>query len=74
MCVETPDVVGYESTPLYDFAHPERAAYILGSEDHGVPPELISAAEHCVYIPGSYSLNVAVAGSFVIYDRYTKTL
>lgn len=56
---------------LGDFRHPERAAYLLGAEDHGLSPETLRACHHVVRLPGG-SLNVAVAGSIVAYDRLTR--
>ena len=57
---------------LAGFAHPERAVYILGNESRGLPSEVLERCAFTVQIPTEYSLNVAVAGSFVIYDRVTK--
>ena len=57
---------------LESFAHPERAAYILGNEARGLPAEVLERCAFTVQIPTEYSLNVAVAGSIVLYDRVTK--
>jgi tRNA G18 (ribose-2'-O)-methylase SpoU len=59
---------------LSEFEHPDQAVYLLGAEDHGLPSEIlagnkvvkISGADHC--------LNVAVAGSIVMYDRKRKAV
>jgi tRNA (guanosine-2'-O-)-methyltransferase len=43
---------------------------LLGHEWHGVPEEQVAAADACVEIPmvgRGASLNVAVAGSLVLY-------
>jgi tRNA(Leu) C34 or U34 (ribose-2'-O)-methylase TrmL len=58
---------------LSTFVHPQRAIYILGAEDHGLPPS-ITALYPCVQVesPLPYSLNVATAGSIVLYDRWIK--
>jgi tRNA (guanosine-2'-O-)-methyltransferase len=43
---------------------------LLGHERHGVPDELVAGADECVEIPMvgyGASLNVAVAGSLVLY-------
>ena len=55
------------------FSHPIRAVYLLGAEDHGIPPSLLEGQMQ-VQIPsvGPGSLNVAVAGSIVLYDRLVK--
>lgn len=58
--------------PLAEFKHPERSVYLLGNEASGIPPVLLEQCHACIYLPGAYSLNVAVAGSLVIYDRVTK--
>lgn len=57
---------------LDTFCHPERAIYILGAEDHGLPPSVIERCQHVVTLPSVRvdSYNVAVAGSLVMYHRY----
>ena len=60
------------ATPLASFAHPERACYLLGAEDHGLTPEERGRCHSLVQLPGRFSMNVAVAGSIVIYDRVTR--
>ncbi len=57
---------------LDKFCHKERAIYLLGSEDDGIPPETIRACNRFIKLPGAISLNVATAGSIVLYDRITK--
>ena len=57
---------------LDSFHHPERACYLLGAEDHGLTKEAIEACHRLIKLPGEYCLNVAVAGSIVVYDRYVK--
>lgn len=70
-------VVEYGGSNLVEFKHPKRAMYILGSEDCGVPPVLVQQAHCHVSIPTAEgrpaSLNVAAAGSVVLYDRYMKS-
>ena len=60
--------------PLDSFEHPERALYILGSEDTGLPQSVIDACHERVALPSVRysSYNVAVAGSIVLYDRLAK--
>ena len=55
------------------FSHPERAIYLLGAEDHGLPPEVVAQCNRIIKLPGEYSMNVAVAGSIVLYDRWQKS-
>ena len=61
-------------TPLAEFEHPHNAVYILGSEDAGLPPSILSACHEVVSIPSERysSYNVASAGSIVLYDRLAK--
>jgi tRNA(Leu) C34 or U34 (ribose-2'-O)-methylase TrmL len=54
--------------------HPERAVYLLGPEDGSIPPEFIAKHALSIEIGTALCLNVATAGSLVLYDRYAKTL
>lgn len=69
-------MVGVEITdsaiPIHEYKHPDRAIYILGSEDNGLPKELIKKCQDIIVLPGDKSLNVAVAGSITIFDRINK--
>ena len=69
-------LIGIEMTEnaikLSDFKHPKQACYLLGAEDNGLTKEAISACQEIIYLPGERSMNVAVAGSIVLYDRYVK--
>ena len=59
---------------LHKFNHPESAWYLLGAEDDGLPKEVINELDHVVQIPTlkDYSMNVSVAGSIVLYDRFIR--
>ena len=61
---------------LTEFAHPQRAIYLLGAEDSGLPDEALGKCHHVIEIPSirTQSFNVAVAGSIVMYDRLIKGL
>lgn len=59
------------SRNLKETVHPETAVYVLGAEDSGVPEELMRGYQK-VHIDTPFCLNVAVAGSIVLYDRQTK--
>jgi tRNA G18 (ribose-2'-O)-methylase SpoU len=60
--------------PLDRYVHPERACYLLGAEDTGLPKHVLDRCRDLVQIPATaYCLNVAVAGSIVMYDRAAKT-
>ena len=61
------------SVGLASFTHPERACYLLGAEDHGLNEEARTKCHSLVQIPGEFSLNVAAAGTVVLYDRIAKT-
>lgn len=69
-------LVGVEITAdardLVDFIHPERAMYLLGPEDGSIPARLLQQCTAVVKIPSQRCLNVAVAGSIVMYDRMLK--
>lgn len=73
-------LVGIELDPrgrsLPDYDHPDRAVYLLGAEDRGLPQHVIDQCHSIVEIPSvePQSMNVAVAGSIVIYDRHVKSL
>lgn len=60
--------------PLASFTHPEQAVYLLGAEDHGIPPAIVARCHHVVSLPAirTASYNVAVAGSLVMFDRLSK--
>ncbi|MGC6484802.1 MAG: RNA methyltransferase [Candidatus Puniceispirillales bacterium] len=66
-------LVGIEITDdahdLPSFRHPRAAAYVLGGERTGLSPEMVSLCDHIVKIPTRFSLNLAVAGALVLYDR-----
>ena len=64
--------MGDTALPLGQFEHPARASYLLGAEDSGLPDSVSKRCHHLVKLPGKLSLNVAVAGSIVIYDRLNK--
>ena len=66
-------IVGVEKTEtaiqLEDFEHPRRCVYLLGAEDHGLTREAIDRSHFLIQFKSEFSLNVAVAGSIVLYDR-----
>jgi len=59
------------SRDLKDSTHPLSAVYILGAEDYGVPDDLMKGHQK-VHIETPMCINVAVAGSIVMYDRVSK--
>lgn len=62
--------------PLNRFHHPQNAVYLLGSEDHGLPPKVLEACHQIVQVPTSreWSMNMAVAGSIVLSHRYMQRM
>lgn len=69
VCIE----VAPSARPLHSFVHPERAVYLLGAEDDGLPDDAVTA-HPTVEVPSEWPLNVATAGSVVLYDRLVKRL
>lgn len=71
-------LIGVELTEtavrLDEFEHPLRALYLLGAEDHGLPAAVLERCHRVVRVPAgvTWSLNVAIAGSLVVYDRWLK--
>ena len=61
-----------DAVPLTSFTHPDRAVYLLGNEQIGLSPPILEQCHALVSLPGHFSLNVAVAGSIVMYDRVSK--
>ena len=61
---------------LPDFQHPQRAVYLLGAEDSGLPPAIQARCHAIVSIPSvrSASYNVAQAGTLVMYERLRAEL
>lgn len=60
---------------VFDAEYPERPCFLLGAEVGGVPGELLDDAELVVQIPQwglVPSLNLAIAGSIVLYDYLGK--
>lgn len=59
-----------KATDIFSFTHPQRAIYILGSEGSSLTFQ--DKCSKIIYIPTRFCLNVAVAGSIVLYDRNLK--
>ncbi len=56
---------------LFDFRFPEKCAFLVGSEVHGIRPEILNQADHQVYIPipgPVSSLNVTHALSIALFE------
>lgn len=59
---------------LETFTHPPRAVYLLGPEDGNIPPRVLKRCVHVVKFDAKHCLNVAAAGTVVLYGRQTKGL
>lgn len=74
----TAEIVGVEMTDsavsLCDFAHSERSYYIFGSEDKGLPEDILEKCSVIVRIPTQHSLNLAVTVGTVLYSRLKQPL
>lgn len=57
---------------IKNYIHPHRCIYLLGAEDNGLTIEAMSHCHSIIQLPGEYCMNVAVAGSIVMYDRQNK--
>ena len=57
------------ASDLETFEHPRRCVYLLGAEDHGLSKKSMEKCHHLVKFKSVKSLNVAVAGSIIMYDR-----
>ena len=40
------------SQPLMTYTHPERAVYLLGAEDFGLPEDVIASCDDVIQLPG----------------------
>lgn len=60
------------SQAIQQFDHPARGVYLLGAEDNGLPQKVLDRCHHLIQLPGEHSLNVAVSGAIVMYDRISK--
>ena len=60
------------SIPIKNYVHRKQCIYLLGAEDHGLPPEILKKCAEIIQLPGDYSMNVATAGSIVMFDRINK--
>jgi len=67
-------LIGIETggASLPEYRHPDRAVYLLGREDSGLPQCVLERCNAVLTIPTEFCLNVAVAGSIALYDRVMK--
>lgn len=73
-------VVGIElsdrAVPLSKFQFPPSCLLLCGAEDHGLPPKILDRCHHVVQIESAqpWSMNVSVAGSIAMRERYLQGL
>lgn len=60
------------SVALPRFIHPKHCVYLLGPEDGSLNKRALETCISTVQIPTQLCLNLAVAGSIVMYDRISK--
>lgn len=58
-----------EAVDLPSFRHPRAAAYVLGPERGSLSRDVVARCAHIVKIPTRFSINLALAGALVMYDR-----
>lgn len=59
--------------PIKNFVHPARAIYLLGPEDGSIDSNILDQCKHIIKLPGKYCLNLAAAGTCVLFDRINKS-
>jgi tRNA G18 (ribose-2'-O)-methylase SpoU len=74
-------IVGVElndgAKPIDTFSHPMNAIYLLGNERNGIAPSKMTKMDCLVRLPApnlNISMNVAVAGSIILFDRWSKQM
>jgi tRNA(Leu) C34 or U34 (ribose-2'-O)-methylase TrmL len=60
------------ATSLFEYAHPERAFYVLGPEDGTLGKAITDWCRDVVYVPTRYCMNLAATANVVLYDRAMK--
>jgi len=61
--------INEDAIDLKRFKHPERACYILGAEDHGLPEFILEQCNSLIQLKGKFCYNLSIAGSIVLYHR-----
>ena len=57
------------ATPLWDFAHPERAMYVFGAEDATLGREVTDRCAATVFVPTKGCMNLAAAINVTLFAR-----
>lgn len=57
---------------LSEFEHPQRALYVFGAEDEGIPRKYVDQIKQkiCLPSPIGISMNLSACASIVMWDRY----
>lgn len=71
-CVLTGIELDSRARDIKNFVHPERQIFLLGAEDVGLTKRAIESCHALIQLPGSFSMNVASAGTIVMYDKWSK--
>ena len=63
-----------DAEKLLGYEHPDNVLYVIGSEDRGLPQQIMDKVDTCVIVPADkpWSFNAADAATIVMYDRYSK--
>lgn len=70
-CATVAVEIAAHAVSLPNFQHPERAYYVFGAEDGGLPNALRDVCDHVVQIPAG-SLNLSAAVNVVLYSRVAQ--
>jgi len=69
-------LVGIETNgaPIINYTHFQREIFLLGSEDNGLPNNILAKCHKIIQIPAirQHSYNVAVAGSLIMFNRFMQ--
>ena len=61
-----------DAVPIEEFEHPKRALYLLGNERDGFGDNIRHFKKRVKLPSIGVSMNVAIASSVILYDRYMK--
>lgn len=61
-----------DAVDLPSFRHPTKAAYVFGPERGSLSDEMLARCTQTIKIPTAFCINVATAGSIVMYDRISS--
>ena len=68
-CKLTAVEIDEKAQDLRTYNHSLRECYLMGAEDYGIPQDILKQCNGIVKLNTKFCLNVAVAGSIVMYDR-----